>query len=155
MTVKNTPWLLVMKFYWWRLLLVSSIWFMYDFCSYSFTLYSSDIIDNLRKVHGGNDKLWVDMGWTTLLNFFYMPGCILGGFLADMPMFGAKRTLIGGLVLQAIVGLVMSTCYKSLSNPDAIGGFVVVYGLFLALGEVGAGDNIGLFASKTSCTAIR
>jgi hypothetical protein len=33
--------------------------------------------------------------------------------------------------------------------------FVVVYGIFLALGEVGPGDNIGLIASKTSATAIR
>jgi hypothetical protein len=155
MTFKKTPWLLVVKFYWWHLLLVSLIWFMYDFCSYSFSLYSSDIINNLIKVHGGKDKLWVTMGWTTLLNFFYMPGCILGSFLADMPMFGAKRTLVGGLVLQAIVGFIMSACYKSLSNPNAIGGFIIVYGLFMALGEVGAGDNIGLFASKTSCTAVR
>jgi nitrate/nitrite transporter NarK len=31
----------------------------------------------------------------------------------------------------------------------------VVYGIFLALGEVGPGDNIGLVASKTSASAIR
>ncbi len=34
-------------------------------------------------------------------------------------------------------------------------GFVVVYGIFLSLGEAGPGDNIGLIASKTSATAIR
>lgn len=33
--------------------------------------------------------------------------------------------------------------------------FVVVYGVFIALGELGPGDNIGLIASKTSATAIR
>ena len=31
----------------------------------------------------------------------------------------------------------------------------MVYGLYLALGEVGPGDNIGLIASMTSATAIR
>jgi len=31
----------------------------------------------------------------------------------------------------------------------------VVYGIFLSLGELGPGDNIGLIASKTSPTAIR
>lgn len=29
------------------------------------------------------------------------------------------------------------------------------YGIFLALGELGPGDNIGLIASKTSATAVR
>ena len=152
MTFKNTPWLLVVRFYWWRLFLVSAIWFMYDFCSYSFGIYSTDIINGLL---GGETKLWVTFGWGTLLNFFYMPGCILGAFLADMKFFGPKRTLIGALVLQGIVGFIMSACYKSLTGPGKIGGFVVVYGIFLALGEVGPGDNIGLFASKTSATAIR
>jgi hypothetical protein len=32
---------------------------------------------------------------------------------------------------------------------------VVVYGIFLALGEFGPGDNIGLIASKTCATGIR
>ena len=30
-----------------------------------------------------------------------------------------------------------------------------MYGIFLSLGEVGPGDNIGLVASKTSATAVR
>ena len=36
-----------------------------------------------------------------------------------------------------------------------IGGFVVVYGVFLALGEFGPGNNIGLLAAKTCATGIR
>ena len=32
---------------------------------------------------------------------------------------------------------------------------MVIYGIFLTLGEIGPGDNIGLVASKTSATAIR
>ncbi|GMF07843.1 unnamed protein product [Ambrosiozyma monospora] len=36
-----------------------------------------------------------------------------------------------------------------------IAGFVVVYGIFMTLGEFGPGDNIGLLASKTSATPIR
>jgi hypothetical protein len=128
---------------------------MYNFCSYSFSIYSSDIINALLKNNGGDKRLWVSLGWGTLLNLFYMPGCILGSYLADMKHFGPKRTLIIALVLQGIVGFAMSASYESLSAPNRIGGFVVVYGIFLALGEVGPGDNIGLFASKTSATAIR
>lgn len=49
----------------------------------------------------------------------------------------------------------MSGCYGYLKMPQNIGGFVVVYGIFLALGEMGPGDNIGLVASKTCATGIR
>jgi hypothetical protein len=36
-----------------------------------------------------------------------------------------------------------------------IAGFVIAYGIFQALGEMGPGGNIGLLASKNSPTAIR
>ena len=49
----------------------------------------------------------------------------------------------------------MSAAYSKLNTPSNVGGFVVVYGIFLSLGEAGPGDNIGLVASKTSATAIR
>lgn len=49
----------------------------------------------------------------------------------------------------------MTAAYKQLGTSEYVGAFVVVYGIFLALGEVGPGDNIGLIASKTSATAIR
>lgn len=49
----------------------------------------------------------------------------------------------------------MAALYSHLDNSAHVGGFVVVYGIFLALGEVGPGDNIGLVASKTSATSIR
>lgn len=148
----RTPWLLCIKYYWWRLTVVSLIWFIYDFSAYSFGLYSSTILDNLL---GGDGALWKSFGWNVLLNFFYMPGCILGAFLADMPSLGPKRTMAIGVILQGIVGFIMSGAYSKLSEPGNVGGFVVVYGLFLAFGELGPGDNIGLIASKTSATAIR
>lgn len=42
-----------------------------------------------------------------------------------------------------------------LNQPKYVGAFVVVYGIFLSMGEFGPGDNIGLVASKTCPTAIR
>jgi len=154
MTVKNTPWRLCLRFYGLRLAIISLIWFIYDFSAYSFGLYSTQILKTLNSKSGGDDKLWITLGWSTLLNFFYMPGCLLGSFLADS-FVGAKKTLITAQILQAIVGFAMAARYEWLAVPSRIGGFVVVYGLFLALGETGPGDNIGLFASKTSATAIR
>lgn len=59
MAKAKTPWKLVIKFYWFRLLVVSTIWFIYDFSSYSFGIYSSSIIANLL---GTSYPLWVYFG---------------------------------------------------------------------------------------------
>jgi len=56
---------------------------------------------------------------------------------------------------QGVLGFIMSGCYEWLQKPEYIGAFVVVYGVFLMLGEMGPGDNIGLVASKTCATGIR
>jgi MFS family permease len=82
-----------------------------------------------------------------------MPGCISGAWVSDW--LGPRAALTLGVTLQAIVGFIMAGCYAYLSQPHYVGAFVVIYGLFLALGEVGPGDNIGLIASKTSATAVR
>jgi MFS family permease len=78
---------------------------------------------------------------------------MLGGPLSDM--IGARYALAGGVALQAIVGFIMAGCYATLSEPGHIASFAVVYGIFLSLGEIGPGDNIGLIASKTCATGVR
>jgi MFS family permease len=101
----------------------------------------------------GTAPLWQSFGWACLTNFFWVPGAILGAFLSDW--IGAKRCLILGVTLQGIVGFAMTAAYPKLNRPDAVGGFVVLYGVFLALGEVGPGANIGLLASKLAGTGVR
>lgn len=59
------------------------------------------------------------------------------------------------MTLQAIVGFGMAAGYNNLAKPEHVAGFAVVYGLFLSLGELGPGNNIGLLASKSSATGIR
>jgi nitrate/nitrite transporter NarK len=49
----------------------------------------------------------------------------------------------------------MTAAYPHLAQPHLVGAFVVLTGLFMALGEVGPGANIGLLASKLSATPIR
>ena len=87
------------------------------------------------------------------MEFFYLPGAIGGAFLSDW--IGPRYALAGGVLLQGIVGFIMAGCYSLLDTAPHVAGFVVVYGIFLSLGEAGPGDNIGLVASKTSATAIR
>lgn len=150
MAKTKTPWLLVIKYYWFRLIIVSLIWFIYDFSAYSFGIYSSSILDNLL---GSDTALWKSFGWNTLITFFYMPGCIGGAWVSDW--IGPRKALALGVISQSCVGFIMVGCYPYLNLPKNVGGFVIVYGVFLALGELGPGNNIGLLASKTSATAIR
>lgn len=92
-------------------------------------------------------------GWNTVINLFYIPGTMLGAPASDW--LGPRYALAIGVSLQAIVGFIMAGDYFNLSQPGMVGGFVVVYGIFLALGEFGPGNNIGLLAAKTCATGIR
>jgi len=82
-----------------------------------------------------------------------MPGCIPGGWLSDW--IGPRNALGYVVLLQTVVGSIFAGVYGYLAKPEYVTGFVVIYGIFIALGELGPGDNIGLIASKTSATAIR
>ena len=69
----TVPWSLVIKFYGFRLLVVCIIWFIYDFLTYPFSIYSSAWIGAITP----NPTLWQTFGWSTLVNFFYLPGAIV------------------------------------------------------------------------------
>lgn len=145
---KQTPYLLVLQFYWFRLLCVSIIWFLYDFSTYAFGIYSSDI---LSGIYGKDAPLTTIFGWNTVINIFYLPGTIIGAFVSDW--IGPKYTLIGGVLVQSVVGYIMAGVYGKIVNH--IAGFAVLYGIFLTLGELGPGNNIGLLAAKTCATGVR
>lgn len=145
--VKKFPIWLIVKFYWFRLSLVSIIWFIYDFSAYSFGLYSSFILSMILP----EGDLYTAWGWNVVFNLFYIPGSMIGGLCSDY--LGPRLTLVTGLVLQSCIGFGLTAGYPHLKNH--IAAFVVVYGIFITLGEFGAGNNIGCLASKTSATPIR
>ncbi|KAG6908326.1 hypothetical protein DXG01_005237 [Tephrocybe rancida] len=142
------PYGLVLRRYGVRLAAISFTWFLYDFITYPFGIYSSTIVDSIT---GGSTTLTVVFGWTVVINLFYIPGTIIGAFCVDY--LGPNWTMITGLLLQAIIGFFMSGFYPQLIKH--IGGFAVVYGIFLSFGEFGPGNNLGLLASKSSPTAVR
>ncbi|KAG7661212.1 GIT2 [[Candida] subhashii] len=144
---KTFPWWLIVKFYWFRLSIISIIWFIYDFSAYSFGIYSSIIIDKIIP----DAPLYQVWGWAVVFNLFYMPGAFLGAMFSDY--LGPRLTLALGVGSQGIIGIIMSACLSQLR--EHVAGFVVVFGIFTTLGEFGPGDNIGLLASKTSATPIR
>jgi MFS family permease len=121
-----------------------------QFSVYAFGLYSAPILSN---VYGDDAPLTTVFGWNTVINLFYIPGTLLGAPLSDR--IGPRWALISGVLAQAIVGFIMAGCYSKLSQPDAVAGFAIVYGIFLSLGELGPGNNIGLLAAKTCATGVR
>ncbi|EEH38481.2 MFS phospholipid transporter Git1 [Paracoccidioides lutzii Pb01] len=141
---------LIIKLYWRRLSVVSSIWFIYNFSVYAFGIYSSIW---LKLVLADTAPLWKSFGWNTVVNMFYIPGSILGAFVSDW--IGPRYTLAAGVFAQGVIGFIMSASYQYLATPQHVAAFVVVYGIFLSLGELGPGDNVGIFASKTCATAVR
>ena len=58
-----------------------------------------------------------------------------------------------GLLVQAIIGFIMSGAYMPLERHVAT--FVVVYSIFLSFGELGPGNCLGLLAAKSGPTAVR
>ncbi|RDA92084.1 hypothetical protein CP533_3593 [Ophiocordyceps camponoti-saundersi (nom. inval.)] len=145
---RKTPYLLVFRYYWFRLFCVSLVWFLYDFSAYAFTIYASSI---LSAIYGDNAPLTTVFGWNTVITMFYLPGTMLGAFVSDW--IGPKYTLILGVTLQAVVGYIMAGVYDRISRNVA--AFAVVYGIFLTFGELGPGNNIGLLAAKTCATGVR
>lgn len=145
---KVMPYWRIIKFYWLRIACVSIIWFLYDFSAYAFGTYSSIIIGIVLPADA---SLVQNFGWNVVFNLFYMPGAFLGAISADW--FGPRTTLSVGLILQAALGFIMAGALEHLRKH--IGGFVVVYGIFMTLGEFSAGDNIGLLASKVFAVPVR
>ncbi|KAH0558685.1 hypothetical protein GP486_004668 [Trichoglossum hirsutum] len=109
------------------------------------------ILDNILGEK--NSDLYKAFGWNVVINLFYIPGALTGPLISDWA--GPSATLGWGVLLQGIVGFIMASAYAHLAKAANVAGFVVVYGIFLSLGEMGPGDNIGPAASKTSATAIR
>jgi MFS family permease len=87
----------------------------------------------------------------TLLQCFYLPGGFIGGYLSDK--IGRRKTMALGFGLQACLGFVMGGALEHIQNRTAL--FIVLYGLFLTLGEVGPGATIVATSSEFFPTSIR
>lgn len=125
---RNVPWLLVIKKYWWRLAAVSIAWFIYDYVAYPAGIYSSYFVDQIVP----DGDLFKTLGWSTLINVFYIPGTVCGALVCDR--LGPKYTMLIGLLCQAALGFGLAGGFGSLRNN--LPGLVILYGLFVAFGEV-------------------
>lgn len=119
----------------------------YNYISYPFGLFSSTIVGRLNP----SSSLVASMGWGTLINCFYIPGAFIGGFLSDR--IGRRRTMALGFLLQACLGFILGGALEQIQSRLPL--FIVLYGIFLTLGEIGPGATIVLTASENFPTAVR
>ncbi|KAG0090998.1 Plasma membrane permease, mediates uptake of glycerophosphoinositol and glycerophosphocholine [Podila epicladia] len=145
---RNVPYVLIAKRYWRHLIGTGGSWFIYNFITYPFGIFSGTILDTAIGTNGTFTQI---ASWSCLLNFLYMPGCVLGAVSADT--VGRKRTMALGFFLQGLLGILMGIFYKELVKILPL--FVVLYGTFLSLGEYGPGDMTILIAAEVYPTGIR
>jgi MFS family permease len=81
-----------------------------------------------------------NIGYGTVLNLFYIPGTIIGGFLMDK--IGRKQTMTLGFVLWSVLGFIIGGALNQILPIFPL--FVVLYGIFNTLGEMGPGVSLEL-----------
>lgn len=144
---QRVPYWLAVKRYWRALLGCSATWFMYNYISIPFGIFSSTITTRVNA----SDSFITNLGWGVVINCFYIPGPFLGGYLSDK--IGRRQTMCLGFALQAALGFILGGANKQIQSIFPL--FVVLYGIFLTLGEVGPGSTVVLTASECFPTSIR
>lgn len=131
MRKQRVPYLLAVKRYYRPLIGVASCWFLYNWISIPFGIFSSTIITRTNP----NGSLVKNLGWGVVINCFYIPGPFVGGYLSDK--IGRRKTMALGFGLQAVLGFILGGAVHHIQKIFPL--FVVLYGIFLTLGEVGPG----------------
>lgn len=131
MRKQRVPYILALKRYYRPLIGVASCWFLYNWISIPFGIFSSTIVSRVNA----SESLVKNLGWGVVINCFYIPGPFLGGYLSDK--IGRRKTMALGFGLQAILGFVLGGAAGPIQTVFPL--FVVLYGIFLTLGEVGPG----------------
>lgn len=143
----NYPYMLVLRRYWKPMLGTSLAWFAYDFVSYPFGLFSSTIIEQLNP----ENTTVQNIGYGTVINCFLLPGCLVGGLLMDR--IGRKQTMTLGFVLWALLGFIIGGAIRPIQTVLPL--FIILYGIFQALGEMGPGVATFLCAAESFPTPLR
>jgi MFS family permease len=128
---QRTPYVLILKKYYRRIFGAAAGWFLYNWISIPFGIFGSTIVARMNP----NNSLVQNLGWGVVLNAFYLPGPFIGGYLSDK--IGRRKTQCLGYILQAILGFILGGAGEQIQSVFPL--FIVLYGVFLTLGEVGPG----------------
>ncbi|KAJ5398318.1 hypothetical protein N7509_006431 [Penicillium cosmopolitanum] len=143
----NYPYMLVIRRYWKPMLGTALAWFCYDFVTYPFSLFSSTIVQQFNP----KNTAIQNVGYGTVINCFQLPGCFLGGYLMDR--IGRKQTMTLGFFFWAVWGFLIGGSLHPIQSVFPL--FVVMYGIFQALGEMGPGVATFLCGSESFPTPLR
>ncbi|KAL9566576.1 hypothetical protein ACKAV7_009491 [Fusarium commune] len=143
---QRTPYVLIFKKYWRRIIGAALSWFLYNWISIPFGIFSSVIISRVNA----SNSLVQNLGWGALINSFYLPGPFIGGYLSDK--IGRRKTMALGYTLQAVLGFVLGGANEQIQKVFPL--FVVLYGIFLTLGEVGPGSTVVIVATEPFPTSV-
>ncbi|KAI9733265.1 MAG: hypothetical protein M1834_003349 [Cirrosporium novae-zelandiae] len=147
MKKQRVPYLLAFKKYWRNVLSAGLTWGLYNYVAYPFGLFSSTIISQL----GIGDSMIKNLGWGAVINCFYIPGSLMGGLLSDR--IGRRKTMTIGFLSQAVLGFILGGLFFKIEPITPL--FIVFYGIFLTLGELGPGATVVIVASESFPTSIR
>ena len=137
---KKVPYVLIYRYYWFRILVVSISWFIYDISSYGFSSFSSII---LKNVEGGSPSVIQTLGWNCLFQTFNFPGAVIGAFFTAA--YGPRLSGGVGVIVQSIIGFAMAGAFNTLRKH--IAGFTVMFGIFSTMGNFALGNQMGLLAT--------
>lgn len=119
---QRTPYLLAVKRYYRPLIGCATTWFLYNWISIPFGIFSSTIISRVNV----GDSLVKNFGWGTVINCFYIPGPFLGGYLSDK--IGRRKTMALGFGMQAVLGFILGGAIYPIQNIFPL--FVVLVSTF-------------------------
>ncbi|GAB1203462.1 hypothetical protein APSETT445_002097 [Aspergillus pseudonomiae] len=104
-----------------------------------------------QETRAGVWRISFGIGFVTVINCFYLPGCLLGGYLMDK--IGRKQNMTLGFMLWSIWGFILGGALHPIQSVFPL--FVVMYGIFMALGEMGPGVSTFLCAAESFPTPLR
>ncbi|KAM0692107.1 hypothetical protein Q7P36_008308 [Cladosporium allicinum] len=138
MRKQRVPYKLAFKRYWRSVLGCSATWFTYNYVSVPFGIFAGTITSRVNPSD-------------SLIKSFYIPGPFIGGYLSDK--IGRRKTMALGFTLQALLGFIFGGANQQIQKIFPL--YIVLYGLFLTLGEVGPGSTVVLTATESFPTSIR
>jgi MFS family permease len=146
---QNIPYLLALKLYWKPLLGCSLAWFLYDAVVYPFNLLAPTLVAGLSS----DKTLLSTIGWSALINFFALPGALVGALLMDR--LGRRQTYALGWSIVCVFGFTIGEAMIPLSSRMGFPAFVTLYGLFQSFLSLGPGDCNFLVSSESFPTPLR
>lgn len=147
MRKQRVPYKLAFKRYWRAVIGCSATWFTYNYVSVPFGIFAGTITSRVNP----SNSLVKSLGWGVVINCFYIPGPFLGGYLSDR--IGRRKTMALGFTLQALLGFIFGGANQQIQTIFPL--YIVLYGLFLTLGEVGPGATVVITTTECFPTSIR